>query len=324
MHLSSAFIATVVFILPVLAVLNPHVTKPQNKATDRFIVSLKDGVSRDDILRVHNINALHNFTSINGFATKLTSDQLKKFNSHADIAAIYEDSVMYALDTITHLNSADVPYGVPHLGVMQPEMVMAMVLIAPSITFGVAKKANLIAVKVLDDDGNGYTSDIIKGLEYVETDAERSGRPSVASLSLGGPFNPALDEAVAKVAAGNSNLPVELFSPAGAPSAITVAASNIKDEKASFSNWGAGVDIFAPGENIISTWIGPSTTEILSGTSMATPHVSGLVASFLSRYGNMNPARMMDVLKRFALNDTLTIGLAYAITPNRLAHSGPV
>ncbi|KAG6896202.1 hypothetical protein C0992_009743, partial [Termitomyces sp. T32_za158] len=134
-----------------------------------------------------------------------------------------------------------------------------------SMTYGVAKQANLIAVKVLGDDGKGDWSDLIAGLDWVQKSARASGRPSVASLSLGGPGSAVVDAAVAKlatvnihaiVAAGNDNIDASTESPARVPSAITVAASNIADKQAWFSNYGRVITLYAPGQDIISTWIG--------------------------------------------------------------------
>lgn len=173
--------------------------------------------------------------------------------------------------------------------------------------FGVAKAANVIAVKVLGADGSGATSDIIDGIQFAMTSAQQSGKPSVISMSLGGGVSRALDQAVTAavgagvhvvVAAGNESADANTSSPARAPAVITVGASTITDQIASFSNFGAGVDIFAPGQQIISTFIGSNTArQILSGTSMACPHVAGMVATILSSEGQMTPAAMATRLK---------------------------
>lgn len=173
--------------------------------------------------------------------------------------------------------------------------------------FGVAKAANVIAVKVLGADGSGATSDIIDGIQFAIQSAATSGKPSVISMSLGGGVSRALDQAVTAavgqgvhvvVAAGNESADANTSSPARAPAVITVGASTINDQIASFSNFGAGVDIFAPGQQIISTFIGSTTArQILSGTSMACPHVAGMVATILSSEGQMTPAEMATRLK---------------------------
>jgi cerevisin len=156
--------------------------------------------------------------------------------------------------------------------------------VAAGKTYGVAKNANLIAVKVLSDNGSGQTSDIIAGVNWVITNVQSTGRPSIASMSLGGNPSDALDAAVNQaitagitvvVAAGNANTDATGQSPARVAAAITVAAANITNTKASFSNYGAPVDIWAPGVNVISAWpfTNDTSTKVLSGTSMATPYV---------------------------------------------------
>ncbi|KAL0948477.1 hypothetical protein HGRIS_011046 [Hohenbuehelia grisea] len=131
--------------------------------------------------------------------------------------------------------------------------------------YGVAKAANVIAVRVLDGNGSGSDADVVSGMDFVLTNVKTTGRPSVVSMSLGGSAAQVIDDAVdaltgagvhVVVAAGNDNSDAKDYSPARVPSAITVGASNIKDARASFSNYGEIVDIFAPGEQIISAWIG--------------------------------------------------------------------
>lgn len=183
--------------------------------------------------------------------------------------------------------------------------------------FGVAKKANIIAVQVLSASGSGSTSGIVSGLNWVLTQARASGRPSVVSMSLGGTANTAMDNAVAAlttagvhvvVASGNSNVDARNTSPARAPSAITVAASTIADAKASYSNFGAVIDVWAPGTAVISSWIGASNTATnsISGTSMATPHVAGVVAYLIGKDGNISPAAMEAKIKSLATKGVLT------------------
>ncbi|KAF9651864.1 serine protease [Thelephora ganbajun] len=180
---------------------------------------------------------------------------------------------------------------------------------------GIAKAANLIAVKVLSDKGSGSVSDIISGLQWIKAQHQASGRPSIATMSLGGSVSFPLDEAVRQlirsgihctVAAGNSNTDAALTSPANTPGAITVAASDITDSRAYYSNYGRVVSVFAPGSNITSTWIDGSYHTI-SGTSMATPHVAGLVAYFLNIIGpDASPATMSGYIKRVATKGALS------------------
>jgi len=186
--------------------------------------------------------------------------------------------------------------------------------IAASAHYGVAKAANLIAVKVLDDQGHGNLSDIIAGLEWVQSQVRASNRSSVASMSLGGQVSLALDEATysliqsgvhCTVAAGNSNTDSSFTSPAHVTTAITVGATDISDARAFYSNYGAGVDIFAPGSLITSTWNNGSTNTI-SGTSMAAPFVAGLVAYLISTHGDMEPAQMSQLITSLAVMDELT------------------
>lgn len=157
-------------------------------------------------------------------------------------------------------------------------------------TYGMAKQAKLVAVKVLSDQGSGSTQGVIDGISWSVNN--RRG-PAVGSMSLGGGKSATLNSAVANavnqglimvVAAGNDNRDACQYSPASAPEAITVAASDNKDTKASFSNFGTCVELFAPGVAITSAWIGgTSAVNTISGTSMACPHVAGQVAKFLER-----------------------------------------
>ena len=170
--------------------------------------------------------------------------------------------------------------------------------------YGVAKKANIYAVKVLKSNGSGTMADVVKGVEWAAishdkkvTDAKngkgkKGWKGSAANMSLGGGKSVTLDLAVNAavdfgihfaVAAGNDNKDSCQYSPAAAEKAVTVGASTLSDERAYFSNFGKCNDIFAPGLNIESTWIGSKyATNVISGTSMASPHVAGLLAYFLS------------------------------------------
>ncbi|KAG6894582.1 hypothetical protein C0992_005509, partial [Termitomyces sp. T32_za158] len=188
---------------------------------------------------------------------------------------------------------------------------------AAGFSVGVAMKATIIAVKVLGDNGQGFISDIISGLDWVHNQASTSGRPSVASISLSANQSSVpLDDAVtsltsigvhAIVAAGNGNIDAGNVSPARATGAVAVGASNITDSKASFSNYGSVVALFAPGENIISAiFLYSEGWAIWTGTSMASSYVSGLVAYLISSRGNTTPAKMRANLKNLALNGVLT------------------
>ncbi|KAI9293619.1 putative subtilisin-like protease precursor [Neoconidiobolus thromboides FSU 785] len=159
-----------------------------------------------------------------------------------------------------------------------------------SRTYGVSKKVTIVAVKVLDKNGSGSWSGIISGFNWVAGD-RRGAKGNIISASLGGgkidSVNNAVDAATSKgvlcvVAAGNDNKDACDVSPASAQTAFTVGASDINDNKASFSNYGQCVDIIAPGVNVLSTWNNGGTNTI-SGTSMATPHVAGLAAYYYSQ-----------------------------------------
>jgi len=179
-------------------------------------------------------------------------------------------------------------------------------------TYGVAKRVRLVAVRVLDCSGSGSWSGVIAGIDYVTF--SHTG-PSVANMSLGGGLSSAVNDAVARstargvthvVAAGNSNADACDFSPASAPSAITVAATGLSgstDVRADFSNWGPCVDVFDPGVNIKSAWRTSNTaTAVLSGTSMASPHVAGQVALYLQSNPYAAPTTVDDVIKTVAVN----------------------
>jgi cerevisin len=202
-------------------------------------------------------------------------------------------------------------------------------------TFGVAKKAKVVAVKVLNSNGSGSMSDVIKGIEWVALDKRRrKNKSSVANMSLGGGKSRALDSAVDSlsdsgvhfvVAAGNDNQDACSYSPAASHNAITVGATTIQDSRAWFSNWGQCVDIFAPGHNILSSWIGSTNaTNIISGTSMASPHVAGVVASFLSRpiWNKLSPVELKDKLIKIATLDKLK-NINNPQTPNKLVYTEP-
>lgn len=199
-----------------------------------------------------------------------------------------------------------------------------------SNTYGVAKRTTLLGVKVLSDSGSGSISGIISGLNYVVSDARSRSCPNgaFANMSLGGGYSASLNSAAKglidnniflAVAAGNENQNAANVSPASEPTVCTVGATTSADAKASFSNYGALVDIFAPGQGILSTWIGSSTNSI-SGTSMASPHIAGLAAYLAGLEGY--PGAQAACNRIIALATTGVITGLPSGTPNRLAFNG--
>jgi len=198
-------------------------------------------------------------------------------------------------------------------------------------SFGVAKKTNLIAVKVLSAEGSGSNAGVLAGIDYAVNDAKSKGRigKAVANLSLGGLFSPMTNAAVAEavkqglflaVAAGNSGLPTITASPASAPEVCTVGASDSTDAKASYSNFGLLVDIFAPGTGITSAWKDSDTdTNTISGTSMATPHITGLGAYLLALEGSRTPDALCKRLQDLSTKNALSGAI---LSKNYLAYNG--
>ena len=183
---------------------------------------------------------------------------------------------------------------------------------AASIIHGVAKEANVIAVKVMSDGGFGSIDDIIEGLNWIDTQ-HVDGDKDIVNMSLGGGPSASLDAAVIQLiadgvsvvlAAGNSDADACNYSPSGVEFATIVGATDINDNRASFSNWGNCVDIFAPGVNIKSTW-NDGGTNIISGTSMASPHVAGVAARFMS--SQTDPANYMPGPVHYYLKNTATV-----------------
>jgi subtilisin family serine protease len=173
---------------------------------------------------------------------------------------------------------------------------------AAGTRYGIAKQARIHPVRVLDCIGSGTFGGVIAGMDAVSQDCPLQTGRCVANLSLGGGLTPAVNLAVANavdsgvtvvVAAGNDNVDACTVSPASEPKAITVAAINDADTRAPFSNWGQCVDIFAPGVTILGASIGGRlATAVLDGTSMASPHVAGVAAQYLSSNPTATPAQV--------------------------------
>ncbi|MBZ9594503.1 S8 family peptidase [Streptomyces yangpuensis] len=162
---------------------------------------------------------------------------------------------------------------------------------------GVAKKAKIVAVRVLDDNGSGTTEQVVAGIDWV---TKNHSGPSVANMSLGGGVDQALDAAVKRaidagisfaVAAGNESSDAGQGSPSRVPEALTVASSTEGDQQSDFSNFGSVVDLYAPGSEITSAWNDSDTgVKTISGTSMAAPHVAGAAALYLAANPSATPA----------------------------------
>ncbi|KAG6811945.1 hypothetical protein H0H92_005109, partial [Tricholoma furcatifolium] len=180
--------------------------------------------------------------------------------------------------------------------------------IAAGKTFGVAKKANILSVKVLNDDEDGTIEALIAGIEWVmEHVARTNSEKSIISMSLAYAANDLLDEQAHKVSAGNKNEDAKDTSPARSPYVITVGASDIEDERwvdseEVGSNFGSIVDIYAPGMNIESC-------NIKKGK--AAPHVAGMIARRLSKLGKVSPAEMKEELKKYASKNVLSLKDAF-------------
>lgn len=194
-------------------------------------------------------------------------------------------------------------------------------------SYGMAKKAQIVAIRVLDNSGSGTVSGVIAGVDWVTKNANK---PAIANMSLGGGANSALDDAVRNsiasgvtyaVAAGNDNTNASNSSPAKVSEAITVGSTTSSDARSSFSNYGSSLDLFAPGSSIASAWnTGDTATNTVSGTSMATPHVAGAAALYLSDNQAATPGQVAS-----ALTSAATAGIVTnpgTGSPNRLLYVG--
>ncbi|MEV0989876.1 S8 family peptidase [Streptomyces sp. NPDC049949] len=178
-------------------------------------------------------------------------------------------------------------------------------------TYGVAGKANLVSVRVLGCDGKGTYSGMIAGFDWV---AKNAKQPAVLNGSLGGDLSQSLNNAATALsdagvlpvlAAGNSAKDACLVSPASAARVVTVAASNQWDEETDFSNWGTCVELYAPGQAIVSAKLGGGSVA-LDGTSMASPHVAGVAALYKQAHPKADPAEIAEYLDDSSTKDVLS------------------
>nr|MSZ50945.1 S8 family serine peptidase [Actinomycetota bacterium] len=202
---------------------------------------------------------------------------------------------------------------------------------AAGTSYGLAKNATLVPVRILNCSGSGTYSQVIAGLDWILSPLNPNSKSrAVLNLSIGGPTSAALNSAIEKLsnagitvvaAAGNEGADACTRSPSGAPSAITVGATQSNDNSASFSNFGSCVDINAPGVGITGAWIGNKTaTNTISGTSMASPHVTGAAAIYIGQTG-ASPSQVASYLISESTKDVVT-GLK-PNTVNRLLYVSP-
>src|SRR6266550_4685373 len=248
----------------------------------------------------------------------------------ADAQALARDSrVKYVEEDATIGVASSTPWGLDRID--QRSLPLHGTYVAGLVAgdlFGVAKNATLVPVRVLDCNGSGTISSVLAGLDWVMQDHAQSGGPAVMNMSLAGDASSALDSAVNNVivagvttvvAAGNDNADACTKSPARVAGALTVGASTENDQRASFSNYGNCVDLFAPGTNVISDWYSsPTATSVSSGTSESAPFAAGVAALCLEKYPTASPLTVRQTVLAQTSVDVLS---DVSGTPNRLLFS---
>ncbi|KAL6903150.1 subtilisin-like protein [Trichoderma evansii] len=337
MSLKDADIISFPFFLPVVlatpaaekrAGLAPLIAtaKEQDLIADQYIVKFKEGSSPhtiDEAITSITSEAHHVFQHVfRGFAGKFDQSTIDLLRSHPDVEYIERDAVVrvnafvsqtdapWGLGRVSHIALGSTTYVIDTgVDATNPEFEGRATLLK-SFVPGEDTDDSDIWCKVLYDDGAGSTSDTIAGMEYVASDTQTLSCPygTVVNMSFGvNTFSNSSNQAAASlvsfglflsVAAGNSGVDAANVSPASEPTVCTVGGTNSTDARVDWSNYGAVLDIFAPGQDVLSTWL-DNTTEVLWGTSMAAPHITGLGAYLLALEGPDSPRRFARVFKSF-------------------------
>ncbi|KAI4658219.1 uncharacterized protein J4E79_007201 [Alternaria viburni] len=325
----------------------------------RWIVKMKGDVAtqaHDDLMASMSTKPDHEYAmpGFRGFAGSISEEELVRLQASEHVEYIEQNAKVHSNEIVQQLNST---WGLARISHAEPyqtsylfdssageadfsgedTMIDAMghgthvAGTIGSMTWGVAKKTTLLAIRVLDSYGSGTTEGVLAGMEYVITDAAKRSEAGecpngfVANMSLGGRKTQALNDAAAAivaagiflgVAAGNEGRDAKYSSPASEPSVCTVGATAINDTLIEWSNYGPIVDILAPGVEITSTWIG-RTIDTISGTSMATPHIVGLAAYFMGQGWPVEG--LCESMASVATKGKIDESTLHETTPNLLA-----